>query len=290
MKIGITVMLTDTTPGAAAVARKCESLGFESMFLPEHAIIPVSYKSRYPQGGELPDSYAHIVDPFIALATAASATTTLKLGTAICLVPEHNPIMLAKVTATLDHYSNGRLLLGIGAGWLAEESEIMGVADFKRRWPMACDYLRAMKQLWTAEESSYQGKYVNFPPIRCFPKPISKPHPPVFIGGMSLGAGLERTLRRVVEVGDGWIPGLNRPEHLAPGVKRLKELCSAAGRDYGAMEITVLTTPAKKLEPRAVIEQFAEAGAHRLIFTIPPFAEQRMYQWIEDTARKYLPG
>jgi probable F420-dependent oxidoreductase len=290
MKIGITVMLTESTPDAATVARKCESIGFESMFLPEHSIIPVAFKSAYPNGGELPESYAHIVDPFIALATAASATSRIKLGTAICLVPEHNPIMLAKVTATLDHYSQGRLLLGVGAGWLAEEGEVMGVADFKRRWPIACDYIRAMKQLWTAAEASYEGKYVRFPPIKCFPKPVQKPHLPVYIGGMSLGAGLERTLKRVVEIGDGWIPGLGKAEQLAPGVRRLKELCAAAGRNYGELEITVLTTPQKKLEPKAVIDTFAEAGAHRLIFAIPPFTQDRMYQWIEDTARKYLPG
>ena len=287
MKIGITVMLTDTTPSAVAVASRCESAGFESIFVPEHPVIPVSFKSRYPVGGEMPESYSHIVDPYIALATAASATSRIKLGTAISLVPEHNPIMLAKEAATLDFYSGGRLLLGIGAGWLKEESEVMGV-DFKRRWAMACDYIRAMKQLWTTAESSYEGEYVRFPPIRCYPKPAHKPHPPVYIGGGNEGPSLERTLNYVVAVADGWIPGFGKLAQFANGVRRLKELCAAAGRNFGELEITVLTAPNRRTEPDELIEQYRAAGAHRLLFAIPPFAQDRMWQWIDDTARKYL--
>jgi alkanesulfonate monooxygenase SsuD/methylene tetrahydromethanopterin reductase-like flavin-dependent oxidoreductase (luciferase family) len=149
MKIGI--ILTDSTPHPGELARQCEALGFESMFVNEHVIFPVGAKTPYLANPKepIPEYYAHFLEPFIALAMAAVATTKMKLGTCISLVAEHEPIALAKEIATLDHLCGGRLIFGVGAGWLREEAEVMGV-DFRRRWKVAVEYLRAMKELWTS--------------------------------------------------------------------------------------------------------------------------------------------
>src|SRR5216683_462693 len=190
MKIGLQAFVTDNTANPASIARKAEAVGFDSIFIPEHPIIPIHHRTPYPMGdGTIPEFYAHMPDPFVALALAAAATTRLKLGTGICLVPERDPIVMAKEISTLDHYSGGRFLFGIGAGWLADESEIMGV-EFKRRWPMTREYIAAMKELWTKPEPSFEGKFVRFPKVKFFPKPAQKPHPPVIIDA---GAGQVRT-------------------------------------------------------------------------------------------------
>ena len=150
--------------------------------------------------GIVPESYSHFVDPFIALARASGATTTLKLGTGITLVPERNPLLLAKEISTLDFFSGGRFLFGIGTGWHREETAIMG-GDFDHRWTQAREAILVMKELWTKTEAEYHGKYYDFPPVRSYPKPAQKPHPPVILGGHA-----RTVLERIVEWGDGWLP------------------------------------------------------------------------------------
>jgi probable F420-dependent oxidoreductase len=175
MKIGLQAFVTERTANPANIARKAESLGFDSMFVPEHPIIPVHHRTPYPMGdGTIPEIYAHMPDPFISLALAAGATSRLKVATGICLVPERDPIVMAKEISTLDHFSGGRFMFGIGAGWLADESEIMGV-EFKRRWPMTREYIAAMKELWTKPEPSFEGKFVSFPKVKFFPSPHRSP-------------------------------------------------------------------------------------------------------------------
>jgi probable F420-dependent oxidoreductase len=165
MKIGIFAMLSEMTLDPVSVARKCEELGFESIWVPEHAIIPVHTKVPYPAlDGRIPDAYTRFPDPFVLLGMMASVTRTLKLGTAICLVPERHPLALAKEVATIDYFSGGRFLFGVGAGWQAEESAIMGV-DFARRWPITREYLSAMKELWTQPEASFDGRFLKFPAV-----------------------------------------------------------------------------------------------------------------------------
>src|ERR1700756_727901 len=240
MKIGLLAFVSAQSVDPASIARKCESLGFESFYLPEHAIIPVKHKTRYPlsKDGEIPEPYSQMVDPFIGLTLAAAATKTISLGTGICLVPERHPIALAKEVATLDHYSGGRFIFGIGAGWLRDESEIMGV-DFKRRWPITREYIRAMKELWTKPEASFDGEFIKFPPVKCNPKPARKPHPPVHIGAGGIGPNMDRALRDTVEIGDGWAPLGLAPEALAAELAKLKAMCGEADRDYGKLEITM---------------------------------------------------
>lgn len=165
MDVGLTTGISTDSVDVAVLAQKAESLGFESFWLPEHTIVPVHTTSRYggTADGSIPLSMSDSGDPLIGLARASAVTQHIKLGTAISLVPEHNPILQAKQIATLDRLSNGRFIFGIGAGWLQEETEIMG-GDFEHRWGQSREAILAMKELWTQDEAEFHGKYYNFPP------------------------------------------------------------------------------------------------------------------------------
>jgi probable F420-dependent oxidoreductase len=288
MKIGVLAFITETSVDSMTFARKAESLGFDSFYLPEHPIIPVVRNSAYPgrADGIMPEVLAHFIDPFIGLAQAAAVTSRIELGTGICLVPEHDPIILAKEIATLDLCSGGRFIFGIGAGWLAEESAAMGV-DFKRRWPMTREYIRAMKELWTKAEASFDGEFLKFPAVKCYPKPSRKPHPPVLIGATASGAARDRALRDTVAIGDGWAPLGLTPQVLASETGKLKKLCGEAGRDYNSLEIAMFA-PVVDGEPKRVIEQYAEAGASQLIFLIDSAAPDTWERQLTDLGKAWL--
>jgi len=288
MKIGVLAFVTPMTADPAALACKAEELGFESFYLPEHPIIPVNYQTRYPGNpeGKLPESCAHFVDPFIGLTCAAAATKRIGLGTGICLVPEHDPIILAKTIATLDYYSGGRFIFGIGAGWLIEESEVMGV-NFKRRWPMTREYIRAMKELWTKDESTFEGEFLKFPPVKCFPKPVRKPHPPVHIGATAAGKLRERALRDTIAIGDGWAPLALTPSELAEELGKLKKMAEEAGRDFSKLEISMYA-PVGNGDPQRVIKDYEEAGAHRLIFMLEAPAPSTCEAQLTNIAQAWI--
>jgi probable F420-dependent oxidoreductase len=257
MKIGVSTRVSSQAMDVAAIAQKAESLGFESLWLPEHGVIPVHVTTRY-QGspdGSIPPSMSDMGDPFIGLARASAVTKTIKLGTGICLVPERNPLLLAKEIATLDHLSNGRFLFGIGAGWLQEETEIMG-GNFARRWSQTREAVLAMKELWTKEEAEYHGRFYDFPPVRSFPKPVQKPHPPILLGGSA-----RNVFQRVVDWGDGWMPTRATPEDIKRARMTLNQLAAAIGRDQSSIEITVF---GEASDPE-VLKRFEEAGASRVI-------------------------
>ena len=224
--------------------------------------------SPYPgtEDGRIPDDYGRILDPFVALARASAVTSKIELGTGICLIPERNPLMLAKEVATLDKLSGGRFILGIGAGWLREETEIMG-GDFDHRWGQTKDAVLAMKELWTTEESEYHGKYYDFPAVRSFPKPARKPHPPVYMGGSS-----QYVFKRIVEWGDGWMPvaspepdsrsgrqQLNNAKDIKAGRQRLNELAEAAGRDPKSIQVMAFSFPSKN-RTRQELDELRDAG------------------------------
>jgi probable F420-dependent oxidoreductase len=289
MKIGINFQLTGKTPHPMELARKCEALGFESMFVNEHVIFPVNPKTPYVANPSepIPEYYAHFPDPFVALAMAAAVTKTIQLGTAVSLVTEHEPIALAKQLATLDHWSGGRIIYGAGAGWLREESEVMGV-NFRRRWEMAVEYLRAMKELWTKEEASFDGEFVKFPPVKCNPKPARKPHIPIHIGAGGFKAGNDRALRNTVAIGDGWMPPVLKPDQMAVELPKLKRMCEEAGRDFNAIEISVSLPPVKKARAQELIERYAAGGVHRVIPTLGGLAFQNDPDIIEKVAEAYI--
>jgi probable F420-dependent oxidoreductase len=291
MKIGIFAMLSESTIDPVSAGRKCEELGFESIWVPEHAIIPVHTKVPYPAlDGKIPEPYTRFPDPFVLLAMMSSVTTRLKLGTAICLVPERHPLALAKEVATLDYFSGGRFLFGIGAGWQAEESEIMGV-DFRRRWPITREYLRAMKELWTRPEASFEGQFLKFPAVIANPKPAHKPHPPIFIGAGGLNWKRERAIKDTVDLGDGWMPVALAPKDLAADLGVMKQLCAEAGRDFNRLEISMTFLQQPELqpqEPKRALAEYAEAGAHRLILA-PVLERKNADRVLERMAKDYLP-
>ncbi len=292
MKIAISCVITEETAGPALVARVAEELGFDGLFLPEHPVIPVVHRTRYPDpagDGRIPEFYSHMPDPFVLLAMAAQATTRFTVATAICLVPERNPILLAKEVATLDHFSDGRLLFGIGAGWLADESEIMG-ANFRRRWAMTREYVRAMKELWTKPQAAFEGEFVRFPAVRSYPKPRQKPHPPIHVGSNVFGSSCERALKNVTAIGDGWMPYGISPERLTRELVTLNRLCDEAGRDFSAIEITVYPPPNQLSkcggDYQRMIEKYRAAGAHRIVLGPATLEPGKVEQALEALARK----
>ena len=234
MKIGLLNVFHESTARPGPFAHAVEQLGFESLWVPEHPILPVDPKTPFPAGGSIPDVYAHMSDQFVCLAMAAATTSRLKLATGITLVPEHHPIIAAKQIATLDHFSGGRVIYGIGAGWLREESEIMGV-DFPRRWTQTAEFVAAMRELWTKPEASFTGRYVNFPAVRSYPKPAQPAGPPVLIGSRDKNA-----LKRVAKWGEGWFPNRVTPDEMKRDLATLRDECSAVGRDFATLDITVM--------------------------------------------------
>jgi probable F420-dependent oxidoreductase len=257
MNVGVSVPLPAYLVDVGFMARTAEALGFESFWCAEHPFIPVQSASRFPgsEDGIIPESYSHFVDPFVALARASGTTTRIKLGTGIVLVPERHPLLLAKEVSTLDHFSGGRFLFGIGAGWLREETEIMG-GDFDHRWTQTRESVLAMKELWTKPEAEFHGRYYNFPPVRSYPKPKQKPHPPVILGG-----GAKRVLERVVAWGDGWLPNRITPDQLRESRATLDRLAKDAGRDPNAITISVHGQPAD----RDLIRRLLDSGATRVL-------------------------
>jgi len=256
MDIGISLPLPAYTIDPAFMAQKAEAFGFESIWYAEHPILPVTSASPFPStGGEIPETYAHFDEPYIALAMAAAVTTTLNLGTGITLVPERNPLVLAKEVAALDFHSGGRFLFGIGTGWLREETEIMG-GDFERRWTQTREALDVLKALWTQDEAEYHGEYFDFPPVRCYPKPAQKPHPPIIIGGSA-----PNVLKRIVAHADGWLPNRVTPAELETARRDLHHMAIEAGRDGDAITISVY---GQAPDPTLVKSLF-DAGADRVI-------------------------
>jgi probable F420-dependent oxidoreductase len=280
MKIGVSLIISSRSIDITRIAPKAESLGFESLWLPEHPIIPVQVASRYPGSpdGAIPAFMNDLIDPFIGLAQAAAVTQTIKLGTAICLVPERNPLLLAKEIATLDHLSHGRFLFGIGAGWLQEETEIMG-GNFAHRWSQTREAILAMKELWSKDEAEYHGTFYDFPPVRSFPKPSQRPHPPVLLGGVA-----RNVFKRVIAWGDGWLPIGSTPEHVKKGRATLNELAAAAGRDPSTIDVTVSGVPCD----REAIQRLGASGASRVIIRLPSTLSQEALTDLEKMAAQVL--
>lgn len=261
MQIGILLTATAQSGDLAAIARRAEALGYDSFWLPEHPVIPVGHKTPFPaaRDGQLPEHYNRWVDPFIGLTVAATVTTRIKLGTGICLLPERDPLVTAKVVASLDLYSRGRVILGVGAGWLKEETEVMGTR-FGLRWKRLRESVEAMRVLWTQREATYAGELVRFPPVRCEPKPVQTPSPPVL-----LGAHGPKALQRVARTYDGWFPLVQSPDALARDVVTLRQLTREAGRDPDALQITAIVEPHNGGPSVDDLKRYRDAGASRIV-------------------------
>jgi probable F420-dependent oxidoreductase len=285
MKVGILTYAVDV----AVLAQCAEALGFNSFWVPEHTATPVhiaplhtTYRLHLePDGTPLPVYRSgQFVDPFLALARASAVTQTIKLGTGVCLVPEHHPLHLAKQVATLDNFSGGRFLFGIGAGWLREGTEIMG-GNFAHRWGQTREAVLAMKVFWSQETAEFHGKYYDFPPMIAFPKPVQQPHPPIYIGAF----GMRNVFRRVVTYGHGWMPWMFTPEQIREGRARLNDLARDAGRDPASIEVIAVPVPP---EPD-VLKAYEDAGADGAVVFMHPAPEAVMVNELEQIAQKLLP-
>lgn len=271
MNVGLFMFTTPDTVSPASLARKAEEVGFESFWLPEHPIVPINYQTAYSftSDGKIPEHFTNMPDPFIGLASAAAVTTTIKLATGICLVPERNPLLLAKEVATLDQYSGGRVIIGAGAGWLREEAEILGT-PFSTRWRRLRESVQAMRELWTNEAAEFHGQEVDFPPVRCWPQPVQKPYPPVLLGSYAYD---EKSLRRVAHWADGWCPPAYSPEQLKTALRRLTELTTEAGRDPTTLDITVLLSVTEESPCADLLKQYEDVGAQRVVLMVADGAE-----------------
>ncbi|MCY4214518.1 MAG: LLM class F420-dependent oxidoreductase [Gammaproteobacteria bacterium] len=264
---GLVIFPTDYAIAPAQLAQEAEARGFEALFFPEHTHIPASRLSPWPGGGDLPKEYSHTHDPFVALGMAASVTKTLRLGTGISLVTERDPILMAKQVATLDHLSGGRVLLGVGAGWNAEEMANHGV-EFASRWKVLRERVLAMRRIWSDEEAEFHGEFVDFDPIWAYPKPAQPGGPKVL-----LGASSRWTWPRIAEYGDGWFPIYQNPERAAEsggvdyatGIQATRDAWAQAGRT-GEPDFTVFGVGPKQ----GVAESLFEIGFNRVVFSLPP--------------------
>ncbi|MDX6615831.1 MAG: hypothetical protein QOD60_922 [Solirubrobacterales bacterium] len=257
MDFGVSYFATDETIAPAELALTLEQRGFESLLVTEHTHIPASRETPYPAGEPLPPEYFHTYDPFVSLAMAAQATKTLRIGTAICLVVERDPIITAKEVASLDHLSDGRFLFGVGAGWNLEEMRNHGT-DPARRFGIMRERIEAMKEIWTSDEAEYHGKYVDFDPIWSWPKPVQKPHPPILVGGNG-----KTVFDRVLAYGDEWFPNrVGEDEQMIARIEELQVAAKEAGK--GPIPVTVQLAPR---DPKR-LEAFAQAGMTRGVFML----------------------
>jgi probable F420-dependent oxidoreductase len=257
MNIGVKMSPTTETLHPAELARLVEAYGFESLFFPEHTHIPLATESLEPDDPEWLEDCKRMLDPFIALMAAASATERLRLGTGVSLILEHDPIVLSKEVATLDQLSGGRVLLGVGAGWNRVEMAHHGI-DPARRWPMLREYVLAIRRLWSDELAEFHGRFVDFAPSFQWPKPLQQPGIPILLGGES-----PRILERVVDYGDGWIP--NEHPEVERRITELNQRLADLGR--ASLPVTIYSC----VRDRTRIEGYASAGVERCVFSIDAF-------------------
>lgn len=275
MHVAALIFPTDHTIRPDLLAKELEARGYESFWVAEHTHIPLSRRTPYPGGGDLPDMYWRTMDPFVALTAAAMVTERLQIGTGICLVNQHHHINLAKQTASLDLLSGGRFLFGIGVGWNEDEMEHHGTDPRKRR-SMARERVLAVRELWTKEAAEFHGDFVDFSPSASFPKPVRAPHPPVILGG----AGGPVTFRHVIEYCDGWMPihGRGNPLEKLP---LLRQMAEEAGRDPDSIEIGIYGCPARETEVAA----YREAGVARVVLWLPAADPDAVLSVVEHGAR-----
>lgn len=276
MKFGLHIFPTEYTIRPDELAVAAEESGFESLFFPEHTHIPLSRKSPWPGGGDLPREYSYTYDPFVALAFAAAATKRLNVGTGICLVVERDPIICAKEVASIDVLSGGRFLFGVGGGWNAEEMADHGT-DFTTRWKLLKDRLAAMKALWTVDEAEYHGPFVNFEKCLSYPKPTQRPYPPLIMAGMG-----DAARQRAVDCDTGWMP-IHGREDLFAGIDDIRTRAEKAGKPAPLVTIWISKPDA------ATVARYVEAGVERIIFTMPPVGREEALRKVAELAAVIKP-
>lgn len=271
MEIGVCTFVTDEGIAADVLGRALEERGFESLMVAEHSHFPV--RRETPRVASLPRHYFRTLDPFVTLTAAAVATERLRVGTAIALLIQRDPIHVAKQVASLDHVSEGRAVFGVGAGWVHEEMRNHGT-DPQSRTALLRERVLAVKEIWTREAAEFHGRYVDFDAIEQWPKPVQRPHPPILVGGEG-----PRMLEQVVEYGDGWMP---RPKiGLETLFQRLAEVRRRRA-DSGRPPLSVTIFGA---EPdRAQLERYAAEGADRVLLLLPTVPRDDALRWLDAAA------
>ena len=287
MDIGVFVLDTGSAADPAVLAKRAEELGFASFWVPEHTIIPLHYTTPYrgDPNLEIPGGYYRMADPFITLSRAAGATTTIRLGTAVSLLPERNPLLLAKTIATLDQQSGGRVIYGLGVGWLKEETEIMG-GDYPHRGTQAVEGIQALKELWTRDEAEYHGRYYDFPPVRLYPKPVQKPHPPIVFGG-GRGPARDVVFRRIVGLSDGWLPVFAPVDTIREGRAALDKLAEERGRDPASIKIYAMGGEGR-YRSQEEVRELEEAGADHVVLWMERTEGDEALAELEELAGELL--
>ena len=265
MDIGASMFFTDYSMSPAALGRALEERGFESVWAPEHSHIPASRRSPWPGGAELPKRYYDCMDPFVSLTAAAAATTHLKIGTGVCLVNQRDPIQTAKLVASIDQVSAGRFLFGIGIGWNAEEMENHGTV-FASRAKLVRERVEAMKEIWTKSKAEYHGEFVNFDAMMAWPKPVTKPHPPVILGG-----AFPHAARRALRYGNGWIPIAGRAP-IEDALRGFKQMAAEAGRDLSEVPISTFGA----MEDLDAIRRHRDLGVSRMVAMLDSEKEDKI--------------
>ncbi len=285
MKVGVLGFNTEYTLRADRLARAAEERGFESLWLPEHTHIPVPPGGivHMPLGGELPVEYRHMSDPFSSLAAAAAVTSKLMLGTGICLINQHHPIVLAKQVATLDRLSDGRFIFGVGAGWNVVEMGNHGV-EFADRWKQATERLDALKALWTQEQPRFEGRFVRFGPLWSYPKPVQQPHPPIVLGTLDTPFGRAQ----VAQHADGWLPLTFDVARAKRSIDDVRARMRALGRDDSKLAVSLFFLEDKE-QSEDTLRAARDLGVERVILRLPVAEDSlvlaRLDRYAETAAR-----
>ena len=276
MDFGVLMFMTDYAISAPALAQALEERGFESLWVPEHSHIPLSRKTPFPGGGDLPKQYYDAMDPFVMLSAAAAATKKLKLGTGVCLVIQRDTIQTAKAVASLDQVSGGRFLFGIGGGWNQDEMEDHGTV-YATRFKKMREQIEAMREIWTKSKPEYHGETVDFPPMMTWPKPVQNPLPVIVGGAFPHGA------RRALRYGNGWIPHSRRPQYedVTDFLPQFRQMAAEAGRDPAEVPVTVWGAP----ENADRLQRYRDQAVARVVVSLPaePAAKTlpRLDRWAE---------
>lgn len=261
MHLGYSFMNTPFDPPVIELAKALEERGYESLWTGEHSHIPVEMKTPYPGGGELPEPYKCMQDPYVTLTAAAAVTSTLKLGTGIALLIERDVFSQAKIIATLDRFSKGRLMIGTGVGWNEEEFNNVSSLPWNKRYGILRETVGAMRTLWTDDEAEFHGDYINFDPVWCNPKPAQVGGPPIVFGAMGpLG------LKHTAEWADGWMPvDLMLGDNIEAGLNKFRDMVSAAGRKPDDVEITLQTLITPDLD---TLKRYRDYGIQRVVIGV----------------------
>ena len=276
LKFGVSMFFTDSSIAPGELGQTLEARGFESVWAPEHSHIPLSRKTPFPGGGDLPKKYADAMDPFVTLTAAAMATKKLMVGTGVCLIAQRDPIQTAKLVASIDQVTGGRFLFGVGNGWNQDEMENHGT-EFTSRHKRARENIEAMKAIWTQSKAEYHGEFVNFDPMMAWPKPVQKPHPQVIVGG-----AYPYSARRAIRYGDGWIPQAGRggTGEIADMIPQFRQMAAEGGRDPASIAITVWF-PKQEVD---LMKRYEDLGVERVVFNVESESSEKCLPTIDKIA------